>query len=284
MNDKNEVAIHEPTISVMIPVLNGEAFLGRAIQSVLNQNFTDLELVVVDNCSTDRTNEIAQSYSSDARVKVFRNDSTVSMYSNFNTAFKHSSGRYLKFLCADDYLAPHALENYLQAIETSPEISLVTAYARVVDQDGSFVRDERIKYAETVSGNSVVFRSALFMTNRYCNTPSHVFFRRSDFERVGMFDETDGFNGWGNDGFTFLKIIKDRKVSFIPQQLLFREEHKSQATAKIYRSNLLSKAHNLFRSKMLDCGLISKTTYLASKLICSLSDPLLVWLKRMKYA
>ena len=93
-----------PIISVLIPLYNAEKFIAQAIESVLNQTFTDFEIIIVDNYSTDRSITIARNYEYDKRVKIFQNSENIGAVRNWNQCMLYASGEYLKFLFADDYL------------------------------------------------------------------------------------------------------------------------------------------------------------------------------------
>ena len=123
-----------PAVSVCIPTFNYGRFLPDAIKSVLAQTFTDFELVVVDNASTDATAELMEAFvRSDPRIRFFRNAENVGIVKNFNRALGHATGDYVKILCADDLLAPAALERSLAVIRNNPAVSLVTTGRLLVD-------------------------------------------------------------------------------------------------------------------------------------------------------
>ncbi len=110
-----------PLVSVCIPTFNYGRFLPEAIKSVLAQSFTDFELVVVDNASTDETAELMEAFvRSDPRIRFYRNSENVGIVKNFNRALGHAAGDYVKILCADDLLAPSALERSLAADPIRP--------------------------------------------------------------------------------------------------------------------------------------------------------------------
>src|SRR6202789_2802935 len=86
-----EAAASAPTVSVGMPVYNGETYLEVAISSVLAQSFDDLELIICDNASTDRTAEICQDYAArDPRIRYFRNAQNLGAAPNYNLAFSHA--------------------------------------------------------------------------------------------------------------------------------------------------------------------------------------------------
>ena len=92
--------------SVLLPTRNGGKYLKSCIESVLSQDYEDMELIVFDNANTDNTAEVVNSYSSDKRLKYFRTDSVVSVTDNWNNALKKSSGDYVLMIGDDDFLLP----------------------------------------------------------------------------------------------------------------------------------------------------------------------------------
>jgi glycosyltransferase involved in cell wall biosynthesis len=110
-----------PTISICTPVFNMAGFLPDAVESALGQTYPDLELIIVDNASTDGTFEIATEYAKqDSRVRAFRNDTNIGPLANFNRGFELARGTWLKFLCADDWLAADCLERLMAAARPGP--------------------------------------------------------------------------------------------------------------------------------------------------------------------
>src|SRR5690242_6344650 len=96
-----------PKVSIGLPVYNGERFLAEAIDSVLAQTFTDFELIISDNASTDRTPEICKAYAEkDSRIRYYRNEENQGASWNFNRVFELSRGMCFQWLAHDDYIAP----------------------------------------------------------------------------------------------------------------------------------------------------------------------------------
>jgi glycosyltransferase involved in cell wall biosynthesis len=110
-----------PFVSVLMTAYNREKYIAEAIESVLVQTFKDLELIIVDDCSKDRTVEIARRYGKDPRVCIYVNERNLGDYPNRNRAAELARGRYLKYLDADDVMYPHCLETMTQQMERFPE-------------------------------------------------------------------------------------------------------------------------------------------------------------------
>lgn len=123
----------QPLVSILTPVYNGEAFLAECIESVLSQTYRHWEYVIVNNCSTDRTLEIAQSYAArDARIRVVCNTEFVNADANHNNAFRQISAqsRYTKVVSADDWLHADCVEKMVAAALARPSVGLVGCYQR----------------------------------------------------------------------------------------------------------------------------------------------------------
>jgi glycosyltransferase involved in cell wall biosynthesis len=100
-----------PRVSIGLPVYNGERFLAQAIESVLAQTFSDFELVICDNASTDGTRDIAEAYAArDERIFYHPGLQNQGAARNYNRAFSLSHGEYFKWLAADDMIEPRYLE------------------------------------------------------------------------------------------------------------------------------------------------------------------------------
>ena len=111
-----------PLVSVLMTAYNREKYIAEAIESVLNSSYSNFELIVVDDCSTDRSVEIAKRYESfDKRVKVFVNAVNVGDYPNRNIAAKYAKGKYLKYLDSDDLMRANCLETMVYQMELHPE-------------------------------------------------------------------------------------------------------------------------------------------------------------------
>src|SRR5512147_185345 len=112
-------------VSIGLPVYNGENFLEAAVRSVLSQSLDDLQLVISDNASTDRTAEICRDYAAaDPRVVYLRNETNLGAAPNYNRTFHESTGRYFKWLAHDDQMGPQYLERTVGALEARPEAVL----------------------------------------------------------------------------------------------------------------------------------------------------------------
>ena len=111
-----------PRVTVAIPVYNGANFIAEAIDSVLCQSFTDFELLIVDNASTDGTQAICRKYATkDSRVRYIRNPVNLGASANYNRGHELARGEFLKWLAHDDWISPNFLEECVAILDAHPE-------------------------------------------------------------------------------------------------------------------------------------------------------------------
>jgi len=141
-----------PRVSIGIPVYNGERYLPAAVESVLTQEFEDLELILCDNASTDRTPEICREYASaDRRVRYFRNNVNIGAVPNFNRVFSLARGEFFKWLPYDDLCYPAFLRRCIEVFEHMPgSTSLAFPLCEIIDENGDF-RTDLVEDVETAA-------------------------------------------------------------------------------------------------------------------------------------
>jgi glycosyltransferase involved in cell wall biosynthesis len=131
-----------PTVSICLPVYNGENYLVEAVESMLAQTFTGFELVITDNASTDRTEEICRKFvEADPRVRYHRNERNVGGARNQAVAVDLSRGRYVRLSAHDDKMAPTHLEECLAALDAHPEVVIAFTSTVVLDEDSNMVAE-----------------------------------------------------------------------------------------------------------------------------------------------
>jgi glycosyltransferase involved in cell wall biosynthesis len=131
-----------PLVSVGLFVYNGERFLEQALQSILNQTFTDFELIISDNASTDRTSELAKAYSKrDERIRYYRNEKNMGAGWNARRVYELSTGRYFKQAAVDDLIEPDFLRQCVEVLESDPGCVVAYASTKEVDENGNFIKN-----------------------------------------------------------------------------------------------------------------------------------------------
>ena len=143
-----------PLVSLGLPVYNGEDYIGSTLDSILAQTYTNFEVVISDNASTDRTQEICIEYATnDLRIKYFRNDENLGASRNFNRTFKLSSGKYFKWCGHDDLLAPEYLERCIQVLENNERAVICFPKITYIDSKGHPIGTQKEETLSIVSDN-----------------------------------------------------------------------------------------------------------------------------------
>ena len=141
-----------PTVSIIVPVYNAAHTIGRCIESILNQEYTDFELLLVDDGSADGSGAICDEYAAkDSRVQVIHKENS-GVSASRNLALDRAAGDYLQFLDSDDWITPDATSSLVRAMENGPCDMVISDFYRVVgervsqkgdiDEDGIMTREE----------------------------------------------------------------------------------------------------------------------------------------------
>ncbi len=127
-----------PTLSIGLPVYNGEHYLPETIDSLLAQSYTDFELIISDNASTDSTREICQRYAEqDARIKYCRSETNRGAAWNFNNTVDLARGKYFKWAAHDDLHHPDFVKKCIEVLDTAPSVVLCFTYTNFIDEHGN---------------------------------------------------------------------------------------------------------------------------------------------------
>lgn len=198
---------NSPMVSVLVTSFNREKYIAQAIESVLASTYKSFELIIVDDCSKDNTFEIARKYEVlDQRVKVFINEKNLGDYPNRNKAASYASGKYLKYVDADDYLYPNGLEIIVDLMEKYPEASV-----------GVFsLPQNSVQPFPIILQPCQAYEYNFFGPGLFHKAPLSVIMRKDAFDEIGGFKPdrmTSDFDMWHrmSQKFNFL-LIQDHIV------------------------------------------------------------------------
>lgn len=154
---------HAPRVSIGLPVYNGEKYLQQAIDSILAQTYSDFELIISDNASTDRTQDICRAYIvQDKRIQYYRNTENLGLAANYNNAYSRAVGEYFKWAAHDDLVAPAFMERCVDALDNNPAAVLAYSKAEIIDANGFHVVNHDPGPNLTSLGAHQRFRAFLF--------------------------------------------------------------------------------------------------------------------------
>jgi len=214
-----------PYVSIGLPVYNGERFLVQTLDSLLAQTFENLELIISDNASTDRTQEICQDYAAkDRRIRYYRNDQNLGAARNYNCVFELSTGKYFKWAAHDDLCAPVLIERCVEVLDSEPSVVICYARTSIIDEHGRHQRD----YDDLMDLRSPKpherFRDYLFRRTGMCN-PIFGVIRASELRKTSLI----GSYIW-SDGVLLGELILRGKIYELPERLLYRRCHPEQGS------------------------------------------------------
>ncbi|HWF60702.1 MAG TPA: glycosyltransferase family 2 protein [Nitrospira sp.] len=204
-------------VSVLTPVYNGESYLSECIESVLAQTYHNFEYCIVNNCSTDRTLEIAEAYAKkDKRIRIHNNSDFVGVGQNGNIAFRQiaSNSMYCKVVHADDWLFPECLMKMVELAEAHPTVAIVGAYSLVGDR----VSWDGLPYASSVISGREISRWTLLGKPYVFGSPTALLLR-SDLVRASesFYDESNSHR----DSEACLRILRSWDFGFVHQVLTY---------------------------------------------------------------
>ncbi len=208
-----------PKISVIMPVYNGERYLKGSIDSILSQTFGDFEFIIVNDGSTDGTEEIILSYK-DPRIKYYKKSNS-GIVDSLNLALEHSIGEYVARMDADDISERSRLEvTYNYCIEH--EIVLLGTYAKLIDENGTETGELTYSPLQTLD-----IRRYSLLHNPFIH--SSVLIKRSIFDEVGkykkLYKHVEDYELW-------TRVIYKYKCENLPQELLEYRIHSKQITKR----------------------------------------------------
>jgi glycosyltransferase involved in cell wall biosynthesis len=221
-----------PLVSVVTPVYNGENYIDECIQSVRNQIYQNWEYIILNNCSTDGTLEIAKRHAAeDARIRIVSTDELLPLIKNHNHALRQISqnSKYCKIVHADDSIFASCLELMVSTAEKHPTAGIVGAYSlwgRKVVSDGLS------HYATFLSGKDLC---RLTLLNKvYCFwSPSSLLIRSDLIRRNNCFYNEKHLHA---DDEACYEILRETDFAFVHQVLTFIRKHDESATSTMTAS------------------------------------------------
>ena len=214
-----------PKVSIGLPVYNGENYLGEAIESILGQTYQNIEIVITDNASVDRTREICEKYAAvDDRVKYFRNKHNLGAAPNFNKSFEFATGKYFKWMAHDDILVPTFVEKCVTILEENPDVVLCYSSTSVINNKGEVIKDYDFS-GRTNSPNLQQRFAALLLSSDMC-------YEIFGLIRSNLLAQTSLMGNFGHgDGVLLSRLSLEGRFYEIPENLLRVRSHEEQSLA-----------------------------------------------------
>jgi glycosyltransferase involved in cell wall biosynthesis len=219
----------EAFVSIVTPVYNGEPYLAECIESVLAQTHKNWEYIILDNCSTDATNEIARRYAEkDKRIVIYRNEVLVDVITNHNNAYQKIArdSKYCKLLHADDWMFPNCVKEMVHLAEQHPSVGIISAYSLV----GKRVRNVGLPYPSTVISGRSIARQTLLGQFYLFWSPSSLMIRSDLVKANDPFYNHELLHA---DVDSLYLLLQSCDFGFVHQVLTFIREHEASLTSTL---------------------------------------------------
>ena len=224
----------EKRISVVLPTYNGEKYIEKSIESILSQTYSNWELIIVNDCSTDNTLKVIESYEqSDSRIQVINNSTNQKLPRSLNIGFFHATGDLLTWTSDDNSYHTDAFEMLVDALNDNPDVDFVYSDFNVVDLDGNYLWSVEKKGPDEL---------------RFYNTVGACFlYKKSLANVIGEYDPTmflaEDYEYW-------IRAYLNGKLLHIPYKLYDYGWHEKSLTTT--RINEIPKATFLAKEKHFD--------------------------------
>lgn len=202
-------------VSIVLPVYNGARFLAESIESCLAQTYENWELIIVNDCSTDASLDIAQNFASkDTRIHVYSNEINKKLPASLNEGFRHARGKYYTWTSHDNRFHPDFLRVYVDYLEHNPSIGFLAGSYQAIDTDGNMLYKVSLRDPEK------------FIP--LVNTVAYAFMYRAEAARMaGEYDENlflvEDYEYW-------VRLWMCTKVAHIEECLYFTRVHPGTLT------------------------------------------------------
>jgi len=233
----------EALVSVCLPVYNGERYLHESIQSVLRQSYTNFELLICDDGSTDSSPEICAQYAlEDKRIRFWRNDTNRGLFANYNICMTQARGGLIKPFAQDDLLHPDMLARAVAVFDAHEKVSLVSVGRRWIDHEGVDIsrhvrspRADKFVPANRPIPGSIVIRKALSPVTNFIGEPVSVIFRAA--ANGSGFDEELAHVG---DLEYWIRLLRNGYYYFESEELCVYRSHPDSQTCKNWENFSIS--------------------------------------------
>lgn len=234
-----------PFFSVCIPAYNMGRYIGDSIASVLAQSFTDFEVIVSDNASNDDTAETVAKFS-DARLRYRRNETNVGMYENLNRVCAEAHGKYIKTHCADDTMAPQALQSIFDSISRHHDSAKIWSIRHTTSQlESSKIVGPEDEIAVPAGDYRLLIKRGI------AGGLPNLCVDMEYFREMGFFGTPDKDNDYSRDVITFFRLAKNAGTISIERPLVFERPHQGQSRYSLRKANQLGEYFE-FRQTLLD--------------------------------
>lgn len=227
-----------PKVSIVLPCYNGQRFLHQSLDSIMGQSFTDWELIIVNDNSTDNTPQIAEEYARrDGRIRVIHNRKNKKLPGALNVGFADARGEYFTWTSDDNIAKPNWLSVMVNYLDCHPNTDMVSANMDTIDESGVVL--DTFRNTRNYNSNELAHK---------CNIGAAFMYRRSIADVVGKYDDTmfcaEDYDYW-------VRIALAGKIDYIYDNIYMYRTNQDSLTAT-QQPKILARTvaiHNKYRGK-----------------------------------
>jgi glycosyltransferase involved in cell wall biosynthesis len=223
-------------VSIIMPAYNSENYISGAIESLLTQTFQDFEIIVINDCSTDKTVEKISSFT-DKRIKILHTTQNAGAAEARNLGLQYVQGKYIAFLDADDYAYPTRLEEQVNFLEKNTAIDLVGTWTEVVDEKGNVINTFCLSLPNNHLPIKLLFQNCFALSS---------VMMRNHFEKVSF----DGSYAPAEDYEFWTKLVGRANFAILPKILIRYLEH-SQGISKVKEDKMRQNVKRIITQQVL---------------------------------
>lgn len=213
-------------VTVLMSVYNGEKYLHEAIDSILNQTFKDFEFIIINDCSTDDTAKILESYK-DSRIRIVTNEKNIGVAKSLNKGLQLAQGRYIARMDADDISALNRLQKEVDFLHAHEDCAVVGTFTTIIDENSQPL----LRYERPIEDADI--QKSLWKEN--CLAHGSVMMRKQALDDIGIYDESikraQDYDLW-------LRLSEKYHLANIPEYLYSVRHHDKSISAQ-YREEQL---------------------------------------------
>jgi hypothetical protein len=216
-------------VSIILPVYNVERYLALSLDTVLKQTHENWELLISDNCSQDKTGEIAMSYAvRDNRIIYWKNDANLGVVENYNRCIERATGDYIELFGGDDLFEPQCLEKLVQILDTNTNVVLVTCARNIIDETGECTKVEHPFPSSRLLPSEEAIRSNMGPLTNWIVSPVMY---RARYKATG-FDTS--LRIWSDLDY-WVRILEKGDLYYLDEILFSYRVHRGSETSRAFR-------------------------------------------------
>ncbi|NHN27572.1 glycosyltransferase [Flavobacterium jejuense] len=258
-----------PLVSVICLSYNHAPYIEETLNSVLQQSYSNIQLIIADDFSTDNSKAVIENWlKSNPNIPFFPNTTNLGNTKTFNNAFKHVKGEYIIDLAADDVLLPNCIEEQVKAFQNTSFSNVAIVYGNIelIDKHNNFISNYYSKNENPQSGD--IYKMVISLSTKICSVASMI--RKDIFESLGGYDESLSYE----DLDLWVRLSRSYNFQYIPKILVKKRELKNSLGAHFYKRNnpktkklhqssytILQKAYRLNKDKSEHKALLQRIKY-----------------------